>query len=151
MRSKIIIGLFSAATGGLFSEIIETFINAKGQFIAILVVVAFDFTVGIIKAVHDKEGFKTYKLFKTLAKLVLFWCLLATVLSLEAGFPYASFLSEAIMLPILVLLLMKSLKKFQEMGYINSETLSRITGNIDKHKNQIQKTNTSEEVIPEVD
>ena len=137
--------------GAIFSEFIEALLNEKWQFIAILIVVVFDFIIGAAKAIKDGVGFKTEKVLKTLIKMVVFWALLATVLSLEKGFPYASFLSEAIILPIMVLQLIKPIKKIQQMGYINSETAEKILSNIDKHKNPIKHSNTSEKIIPEVD
>lgn len=131
MRTKILVTAFSV--GAMFSELFEDFLTAKYQFIAIFFVVLLDATFGILKA-FKLGNFQTKKTFKAIYMLVGFWFLLATVLTIEKGFPFASFLSEAILLPILLFQLISTLKNMQLLGLLNNDTLTRILSNIDKHK-----------------
>ena len=131
MRTKILIAAFSF--GALFSEWLQMILDAQDQFFAILLVVLLDAFFGIAKA-FKMGNFETKKTFKAVFMLVGFWFLLATVLTIEKGFPFASFLSEAILLPILIFQLISTLKNMQLVGLINNKVLMRILQNIDKHK-----------------
>lgn len=131
MRDKILI--ISSAFGAVCFELIDFFLNEKFQFIAIGLVVGLDAILGIIKAF--KLGvFQTGKAVKFVYVLVALWSLLAVVLTIEKGFPFASFLSEAVLLPILTFELISILKNLQLLEVINSSTLSDILKRIDKHK-----------------
>lgn len=135
MKTKLIFYFSSFAMGGILSELLGDIIAAKYQFIAVLAVVLLDAFFGIAKAL--KQGnFETKRSFKAVFMLVAFWALLATVLSIEKGFPFANFLSEAILLPILLFQLISTLKNMQLVGLISNATLVKILSNIDKHKEQ---------------
>lgn len=131
MKIKIIFWAFSV--GAITSEWIELIFNSRDQFIAIFFVVLLDAVFGILKAFRLKN-FETKKTFKAVYMLVGFWFLLSTVLTIEKGFPFASFLSEAILLPILLFQLISTLKNMQLLGLISNSTLVKILDNIDKHK-----------------
>lgn len=131
MKSKLLIIAFSI--GAISAEWIEMIINARHQFFAILFVVLLDAFFGIAKA-FKLGNFQTKKTFKALYMLVAFWFLLATVLSIEKGFPFAGFLSEAILLPILLFQLISTLKNMQLAGVLDSSLVNKILSNIDKHK-----------------
>lgn len=131
MKTKLLIYAFSF--GAITSQWIEMLIDAQHQFIAIFFVVLLDATFGILKAFKLKN-FETKKTFKAVYMLVGFWGLLATVLTIEKGFPFASFLSEAILLPILLFQLVSTLKNMQLLGLIHNATFTKILSNIDKHK-----------------
>lgn len=131
MKTKLLIYAFSF--GAITSQWIEMLVDAQHQFIAIFFVVLLDALFGIAKAFKLKN-FETKKTFKAVYMLVGFWLLLATVLTIEKGFPFASFLSEAILLPILLFQLISTLKNMQLVGLINNATLAKILANIDKHK-----------------
>jgi phage-related holin len=60
--------------------------------------------------------------------------LLGTVLVIERGFPFASFLSEAVILPILVFQLISIIKNLNRLGFINGELADKILSKIDNHK-----------------
>ena len=119
--------------GGILSELISTLLTAKYQFIAIMAVVILDAVFGIAKA-FKLGNFETKKTFKAIYMLVAFWLLLSVVLFIEKGFPFASFLSEAVLLPILLFQLASILKNLQLLGLIENSTLTKILSNIDKHK-----------------
>jgi phage-related holin len=131
MKTKIMLYTFSF--GALTSQWIEMLVDAQYQFIAILFVVLLDAFFGIAKA-FKLGNFETKKTFKAVFMLVGFWLLLATVLTIEKGFPFASFLSEAILLPILLFQLISTLKNMHLVGLLNNEALAKILSNIDKHK-----------------
>lgn len=131
MRTKILIASFSF--GALFSEWISMIIDAQDQFLAILLVVLMDAFFGIAKS-FKLGNFETRRTFKAVYRLVGFWALLATVLTIEKGFPFASFLSEGILLPILLFQLISTLKNMQLVGLISNSQLMNILKNIDKHK-----------------
>ena len=125
--------ILTFSLGALLSEWIQMILDNKHQFFAILFVVLFDALFGIAKA-FKLGNFETKKTFKAVYMLVTFWLLLATVLTIEKGFPFASFLSEAILLPIILFQLVSALKNIQLLGLIENDLLNRITKNIDKHK-----------------
>lgn len=133
MKTKLTFTLYSFIMGGILSELLGDLLAAKYQFIAIFAVVILDAVFGIAKAVKLRN-FETNKSFKFIFMLVGFWLLLATVLSIEKGFPFASFLSEAILLPIILFQLVSVLKNMQLVGIISSSTLNKILSYIDKHK-----------------
>lgn len=131
MKTKILLTSFSL--GAMLSEVLESFMIEKYQFLAIFFVVLLDTTFGILKA-FKLRNFETKKTFKSVFMLVGFWGLLATVLIIEKGFPFASFLSEAIILPIILFQLISTLKNMQLLGLLNNTTLTKILENIDRHK-----------------
>ena len=131
MKTKLL--LYSFSFGAITAQWIDMLIDAQNQFIAIFFVVFLDAIFGIAKAFKLKN-FETKKTFKAVFMLVAFWLLLATVLTIEKGFPFASFLSEAILLPILLFQLISTLKNMQLVGLINNTVLKKILSNIDKHK-----------------
>lgn len=131
MKTKILILSFS--TTAIFTEISGVFIAEIYQFIAILCVILLDASLAMIKA-YKNSTFETNKSFKAVVMLVLFWALLATVLMIEKGFPIASFLSEAVIVPILLFQIISIIKNLSLLGYINSELAKKILANIDNHK-----------------
>lgn len=133
MKIKTLIYAFSF--GAISAEWIQLLLDAQHQFIAIFAVVVLDAFFGICKA-FKLGNFETKKTFKAVYMLVGFWLLLATVLTIEKGYPFASFLSEAVMMPILLFQLISTLKNMQLVGLINNNTLLKILSNIDKHKEE---------------
>lgn len=125
--------LFLGVTGGVFSGLINMLLEDKNQFVAIFAVVVIDMIFGVLQAL--KSGtFQTKKSVKALYRIGAFWWLLATVLIIEDAFSFASFLSEAILLPILVFQLISVLKNMSLLGIISNATLLKILKNIDTHK-----------------
>ncbi|WP_176829840.1 phage holin family protein [Tenacibaculum sp. MAR_2009_124] len=131
MKLKLFIAL--SVAGGVFSDIISLFIKEKNQFLAIFAVVAIDVIFGVIRSIK-KGNFQTRKSFKGLSRFVAFCWLLATVLLIEDAYSFASFLSEAILLPILIFQLISVLKNMSLLGLISNETLLKILNKIDTHK-----------------
>lgn len=119
--------------GATFSTIISHFLVNKYQFIAVMAIVMADMFFGMSRALNEGT-FKVKKAFKGIYMVVAFWLLLAVVLLIEKGFPFASFLSEAILLPILLFQLISILKNMQILGLISNDTLNNILDKIDKQK-----------------
>ena len=86
---KIKLLLYAFSFGAITSQWIDLLIDAQHQFIAIFFVVLLDAIFGIAKAFKLKN-FETKKTFKAIYMLVGFWGLLATVLTIEKGFPFTS-------------------------------------------------------------
>lgn len=133
MKTKTLIYAFSF--GAISAEWIQLLLDAQHQFVAIFTVVVLDAFFGICKA-FKLGNFETKKTFKAVYMLVGFWLLLATVLSIEKAYPFADFLSEAIIMPILLFQVISTLKNMQLLGLITNDTLGKILAKIDKHKEE---------------
>lgn len=136
MKTTLIILL--AATGllgGIYSETIDMVVSEKWQFISVFLVVILDALLGISRALVQKQ-FETKKAFKGVFMLAIFWAILAVMLSIEKGFPFASFLSEAVLLPIVTFQIISIIKNAHLLGFISGSIAERILSNIDKHKEQ---------------
>jgi phage-related holin len=88
---------------------------------------------GIWKA-FKQDSFETRKAFKAVIMLVAFEALLAVLLTIEKGFPFASWISEAVILPIIMFELISILKNMHLIGLIDNTLLAKILKNVDKHK-----------------
>jgi small basic protein len=131
MKTKLIIYSFSLAA--ILTDLLNLMIDNVYQFIAILVVVGLDASLAMARA-YKTGVFETNKALIAVVKFTIFCLLLAVVLVIEKGFPVASFLSESILLPILLVQLISILKNMQLLGLINNTTLDKILTKIDKHK-----------------
>jgi len=106
--------------------------NAE-QYLAISTLVFADGFFGIIAGIK-REGFKTYKAIKILRTL-LFWIIMLTViLVIEKSIPGASWLSETMLMPLVVFQLISTVKNASMAGFIKVDVLNQILDNIDKHK-----------------
>jgi small basic protein len=134
MKIKLELLLLSSGLGAMLTELLNLMISEIFQFIAIVAVVLLDALFGISRALINKQ-FETRKAFKGVFMMVAFTSLLATVLIIEKGYPFASFLSETVLLPIIVFQVISILKNMQLLGLISGTLLDKIIDNIDKHKN----------------
>jgi toxin secretion/phage lysis holin len=141
MKTKLGLLFLSGGIGALLTELLNLMISEIFQFIAIVAVVLLDALLGISRALINKE-FETRKAFKGIFMMVAFTGLLATVLIIEKGYPFASFLSETVLLPIIVFQVISILKNMQLLGLISGTLLDKIIDNIDKHKNGKHNTIT---------
>jgi toxin secretion/phage lysis holin len=141
MKTKLGLLFLSGGIGALLTELLNLMISEIFQFIAIVAVVLLDALLGISRALINKE-FETRKAFKGIFMMVALTGLLATVLIIEKGYPFASFLSETVLLPIIVFQVISILKNMQLLGLISGTLLDKIIDNIDKHKNGKHNTIT---------
>ena len=63
--------------------------------------------------------------------------LLAVMLSIEKGFSYASWMAEAVMLPIITFQIISALKNASIVGLIPQGVLLKILENIDNYKENL--------------
>lgn len=106
--------------------------NAE-QYLAIATLIFADGFFGVIAGVK-REGFKTYKAFKILRTLV-FWSIILTVmLVIEKSIPGAGWLSEVVVVPLVILQLVSVLKNASMAGFIKMDAVNQILDRIDSHK-----------------
>jgi phage-related holin len=134
-KTLLIVLLFSL--GAMCSDVIDDFLIEKYQFLAIFLVVFLDLIFGIAKALK-LGNFETKKTFKALWMITAFEMLLAVLLLIEKGFPFASWISEAVLLPIIVFQIISILKNMSLLGLINNTVLIKILKNVDKHKDIVE-------------
>lgn len=111
--------------------------NNDRAFMAIAIVVFADWLFGTWRAVKFKE-FQTSKALKVVYYLFAYWTILFTVLSVEKGFPSAFWLTEAIIMPILVFQIISTIKNLILLDIITNSLAKEIFKNIDKHKEQFK-------------
>ena len=106
--------------------------NAE-QYLAITTLVFADGFFGIIAGIK-REGFKTYKAIKILRTLIFWIVMLTLILVIEKSIPGAGWLSETMLMPLVVFQLVSTLKNASMAGFIKASVLNKILDNIDKHK-----------------
>ena len=119
--------------GFICSYFMELTMENAEQYLAIISLVFVDGFFGIIAGVK-REGFKTYKAIKILKTLV-FWILILTlILVIEKSIPGAGWLSETLLMPLVIFQLISTLKNASMAGFIKGEVLNQILDKVDKHK-----------------
>ena len=131
--TQTIILLTSMSLGFICSYFMELTMENAEQYLAIISLVFVDGFFGIIAGVK-REGFKTYKAIKILKTLV-FWVLILTIiLVIEKSIPGAGWLSETLLMPLVIFQLISTLKNASMAGFIKGEVLNQILDRVDKHK-----------------
>lgn len=125
------------ATTAALSFICSYFLNLAtdnaDQYLAVVAVIFMDGFFGIIAGVK-REGFRTYKAIRVLKTLVAWIITLTVLLMVEQGFKGTAWLSETILIPLIVFQLISSLKNAADAGFIKNELLTQILEKIDQHK-----------------
>ena len=130
---KLAILTSTMSLGFICSYFMELTMQNAEQYLAISTLVFADGFFGIIAGIK-REGFKTYKAIKILRTL-LFWVIMLTViLVIEKSIPGASWLSETMLMPLVVFQLISTVKNASMAGFIKVDVLNQILDNIDKHK-----------------
>lgn len=106
--------------------------NAE-QYLAISTLVFADGFFGILAGIK-REGFKTFKAIKILKTLVFWVVILTLILVIEKSIPGASWLSETMLMPLVVFQLISTLKNASMAGFIKMDVVNQILDRIDKHK-----------------
>jgi hypothetical protein len=106
--------------------------NAE-QYLAITTLVFADGFFGIIAGIK-REGFKTYKAIKILRTLVFWVIMLTLILVIEKSIPGASWLSETMLMPLVIFQLISTIKNASMAGFIKADIVNQILDSIDKHK-----------------
>lgn len=135
---EFILSILIAAIGGVAGYFKLIYFDNIAMFEAITWVVSIDFIAGVSVAFKFHK-FETQKALKVVYYLATYWILLAMVLQVEKGFPSAFWLSEAIIMPILVFQVISILKNLGLLGIIQNPLLTQILEKIDQHKNSIKE------------
>jgi phage-related holin len=131
--TKLILLSSMMSFGFICSYFMELTMQNAEQYLAITTLTFADGFFGIIAGVK-REGFKTYKAIKILRTL-LFWIIMLTViLVIEKSIPGAGWLSETLLMPLVIFQLISVLKNSSMAGFVKVEVLNQILDRIDKHK-----------------
>ena len=106
--------------------------NAE-QYLALIAVVFVDGFFGIMAGIK-REGFQTRKAVRVIKRCITWILLLTVILMVEKGFTGTGWLSEAIIVPFIILQLISALKNASMAGLIKMEELNKILDRIDNHK-----------------
>jgi len=111
----------------------ELTIQNAESYLVVASLVFSDGFFGILAGIK-REGFKTYKAIKIL-KTLTFWVIMLTlILSIEKSIPGAGWLSETLLMPLVVFQLVSAIKNASMAGFIKDIHLNKILDSIDKHK-----------------
>lgn len=131
MKSTILVT--STATAFICSYFFNLAMDNAEQYLAIAAVIFMDGFFGII-AGTKREGFKTYKAVRVLKTFVAWVITLTALLMVEAGFKGTDWLSETILIPLIIFQIISALKNASNAGFIEKGILAKILKRIDKHK-----------------
>ena len=131
--TTLFIAITSMSLGFICSYFMELTMQNAEQYLAITTLVFADGFFGILAGIK-REGFKTYKAIKIL-KTLLFWIIMLTlILVIEKSIPGASWLSETMLMPLVIFQLISTIKNASMAGFIKANVLNQILDSIDKHK-----------------
>lgn len=131
MKSTILVT--STATAFICSYFFNLAMDNAEQYLAIAAVIFMDGFFGIIAGIK-REGFKTYKAVRVLKTFVAWVITLTALLMVEAGFKGTDWLSETILIPLIIFQIISALKNASNAGFIEKGILAEILKRIDKHK-----------------
>ena len=131
--TTLYIVITSMSLGFICSYFMELTMQNAEQYLAVATLVFADGFFGIIAGIK-REGFKTYKAIKILRTL-LFWIVMLTlILVIEKSIPGAGWLSETMLMPLVIFQLISVVKNASMAGFIKADVLNQILDTIDKHK-----------------
>ena len=133
MKMKTTIFASTAALSFVCSYFFNLAMDNADQYLAVVAVIFMDGFFGIIAGVK-REGFKTYKAIRVLKTLVAWIITLTALLMVEQGFKGTSWLSETILMPLIVFQVISALKNASDAGFIKNELVTQILKKIDQHK-----------------
>ena len=117
----------------LCSYFLELTLGNAEQYLALIAVVFIDGFFGIAAGIK-REGFQTRKAVRVLKRAIGWVLFLTVILMVEKGFVGTGWLSEAIIIPFIILQLISALKNASMAGFIKAEELNKILDRIDNHK-----------------
>ena len=130
---KLILLSTSMSLALICSYFMELTMQNAEQYLAIATLIFADGFFGIIAGIK-REGFKTFKALKILRTLVFWTIILTVILVIEKSIPGASWLSETVVVPLVVLQLISVLKNASMAGFIKMDVVNQILDRIDNHK-----------------
>lgn len=119
----------------LFSYVFNVTMTAWEQYFGLTSCIFLDGFFGILAGIKT-EGFKTYKALKIIKTWFSWMLILTVVLITEKSFPYANWLSEVMVIPVVTFMLLSALKNGVRAKLIKGEIVETIMSKIDKHKDQ---------------
>ena len=117
----------------LCSYFLELTMGNAEQYLGLIAVVFIDGFFGIAAGIK-REGFQTRKAVRVLQRAIGWVMFLTAILMVEKGFTGTAWLSEAVIIPFIVLQLISALKNASMAGFIKAEELNKILDRIDNHK-----------------
>src|SRR5690606_31572375 len=132
----IMVTFFTSVIGGIFGYFNFIVIENENAFKALLFVLFLDWVAGMALAFQQGK-FQTRKAMKIVYYVAGYGLVLATVLSIEKGYSYADWMTEAVMLPIISFTVIGSLKKFSILGILPKGVFLKIMENIDNYKENV--------------
>jgi phage-related holin len=130
---KLAILTSTMSIGFICSYFMELTMQNAEQYLAISTLVFADGFFGILAGIK-REGFKTYKAIKILRTLIFWVIMLTVILVIEKSIPGAGWLSETMLMPLVVFQLISTVKNASMAGFIKGNVLNQILDNIDRHK-----------------
>jgi small basic protein len=131
--TQAIIAFTSMSIGFICSYFMELTMQNAEQYLAITTLVFADGFFGVIAGIR-REGFKTYKAIKIIRTLIFWIIMLTLILVIEKSIPGAGWLSETMLMPLVVFQLISTIKNASMAGFIKTSVLNKILDSIDKHK-----------------
>ena len=119
--------------GFICSYFMELTMQNAEQYLAVTTLVFADGFFGVVAGIK-REGFKTYKAIRILRTLIFWVIMLTLILVIEKSIPGAGWLSETMLMPLVIFQLISTVKNASMAGFIKGEMLNQILDNIDKHK-----------------
>ena len=117
----------------LLASVKLLFLDNIYSYIAITTVVLLDCFFGMIRA-YKQQKFETNQALKVVYYLPVYYAIITVVILIEKAQPSAFWLSETIIMPILVFQLISMLKNISEAELIKSPLIKKILENIDNYK-----------------
>ena len=131
--TQAIIAFTSMSIGFICSYFMELTMQNAEQYLAITTLVFADGFFGVIAGIK-REGFKTYKAIKILRTLIFWVVMLTLILVIEKSIPGAGWLSETMLMPLVIFQLISTVKNASMAGFIKADVLNQILDRVDKHK-----------------
>jgi hypothetical protein len=131
--TQAIIAFTSMSIGFICSYFMELTMQNAEQYLAITTLVFADGFFGIIAGIK-REGFKTYKAIKILRTLIFWVIMLTLILVIEKSIPGAGWLSETMLMPLVIFQLISTVKNASMAGFIKADIVNQVLDSIDKHK-----------------
>ena len=117
----------------LCSYFMELTMSNAEQYLGLIAVVFIDGFFGIVAGIK-REGFQTRKAVRVLQRTISWVVLLTVILIVEKGFKGTAWLSEAVIIPFIILQIISALKNASMAGFIKAEELNKLLDRIDNHK-----------------
>lgn len=131
--AKLILLSSMISFGFICSYFMELTMRNAEQYLSIATLIFADGLFGVIAGIK-REGFKTYKAIRILRTLIFWVVILTVILVIEQSIPGASWLSETVLMPLVVFQLVSVLKNASMAGFVKVEVLNNILDKVDKHK-----------------